>query len=75
MYALTTQIILLDCLSDTHDLDPKCISRLVIKDTDTPINDKFSLITWLTTLIRLNYNPTPITFISTKFNKFLKDKL
>lgn len=53
IYTLSTQIILLDCLSDTEDLNPRYVSRLILKDSDYIINSKFSLLSWLTTLISL----------------------
>jgi hypothetical protein len=48
---------------------------LVIKDNDMPIADKYSLISWLATLIKLNSNNTITTLISMKANKFINEKL
>lgn len=70
IYALSTQIVLLDCLSDTEDLNPQYISRLIFKDSDYVINSKFSLLSWLATLISLQRNKTLITFISRRASLF-----
>lgn len=70
IYALSTQIVLLDCLSDTEDLNPQYVSRLIVKDSDYVINSKFSLLSWLTTLISLQRNKTLITFISRRAKQF-----
>jgi len=75
IYALSTQIVLLDCLSDTYDLDPKYVTRLVIRDSDVSISDQFSLISWLATLVSLHGNRTLITMASNQAHKYKGDKL
>lgn len=74
IYALSTQIVLLDCLSDSYDLDVKYISRLVILDS-MAINDKYSLISWLATIVHLNGNKTLVTLVSNSAGRYKGDKL
>jgi hypothetical protein len=48
---------------------------MVIRDTDAPISDQFSLTSWLATLIRLNHNNTLLALVSDKAKKFRNDNL
>lgn len=75
IYALTTQIMLLDCLSDSGDLTPGLISRVVLRDGEHEINDKYGLVVWLATLLTLNANKTVITVVSSRASRFRGDRL
>ena len=75
IYALTTQVMLLDCLSDTNDLNVGYISRLIIRDGDYEASDKYGLIVWLATLVSLNRNKTIMTVVSNRVRMFKGDNL
>lgn len=75
IYALTTQVMLLDCLSDTNDLNVGYINRVIIRDGEYEIAEKYGLMVWLATLVSMNKNKTILTLISNRVSMFRGDKL
>jgi hypothetical protein len=66
---------LLDCLSDTNDLNVGYINRVIICDGEYEAADKYGLIVWLATLVSLNKNKTIITLVSNRVKMFKGDQL
>lgn len=66
---------LLDCLSDSNDLNVGYIGRVVLRDGDYEANDKYGLTVWLATLLGMNKNKTVLTVASNKAHLFRGEKL
>lgn len=72
---MTTQIMLLDSLSNSQDLNPQYISRVVIRDEDGQILDKYSLMCWLATIMSLDSNKSVINVVSRRVTQYKGDNL